>query len=202
MKLFHASASPFVRKVSVALRESGLLDRVEFVPVTISPMAPGEEVPVQNPLGKIPCLVMDNGEPLYDSRVICRYLASLVPNENLYPKGDELWPALTLEASADGMMDAAVSMAYELRTRPEDKVFEGWLDAQWLKIDRTMSVLESKWIDRLNGTSDLPTLSVAIALQYIDLRHDARNWRSTHPVLAAWLAGVKDRPSLAETLPS
>lgn len=202
MKLFHASASPFVRKVSVALRESGLLDQVELVPVTVSPMAPGDEVPAQNPLGKIPCLVMDNGEPLYDSRVICRYLANLAPDAKLYPEGDKLWPALTLEASADGIMDAAVSMAYEVRTRPEDKIFEGWLDAQWLKIDRTMSVLESKWMHALNGTPNLPVLSVAIALQYIDLRHDARNWRATHPALAAWLEGTAKRPSLAETTPA
>lgn len=202
MKLFHSGTSPFVRKVSIALRESGLFDRVEHISVVVSPFAPGDDVPAQNPLGKVPCLVLDNGSALYDSRVICRYLAALAPTANLYPEGEALWAALTLEATADGIMDAAVSMAYEQRTRPEDKVFDGWLDAQWLKIDRAMSVLEAKWMPALNGTPNLPVLSIAAALQYIDMRHDARNWRGSHPVLATWLAGITDRPSLAETVPS
>ncbi len=201
MKLFHSGTSPFVRKVSIALRESGLLDKVEHISVAVSPFAPGDDVPAQNPLGKVPCMVLDDGTPLYDSRVICRYLDDLAPTANLYPKGEALWAALTLEATADGIMDAAVSMAYEQRTRPEDKVFDGWLDAQWLKIDRTMSVLESKWMPALNGTPNLPVLSIAAALQYIDMRHDERNWRGSHPVLAAWLADIADRPSLAETVP-
>lgn len=201
MKLYHALASPFVRKVMIALHETGLLAQVELAPVAISPVAPGDEVPAHNPLGKIPCLELDNGKSLYDSRVITRYLASLAPNAGLYPEGDALWDTLTLEATADGLMEAAVLMIYEVRVRPSDKVFDGWLEAQWLKIDRTLSVLESRWMEHLNGPKTMGVLGIAAALGYIDFRHGDRGWRASHPVLAAWDAEISKHPSLAATVP-
>ncbi len=118
MKLYHAPASPFVRKVMITLHETALLSQVTLVPVTVLPTAPGNDVPAQNPLGKIPCLERSNGATLYDSRVICRYLASLAPKATIYPEGEALWDALTLEATADGLMEAAVLMTYERRIRP------------------------------------------------------------------------------------
>lgn len=201
MQLHYSSASPFVRKVMITLHEADLLTQVKLVPVTISPIASGEIVPAHNPLGKIPCLVRDDGPALYDSRVICRYLSSLAPNAGLYPEEPSLWEALVLEATADGIMDAAVTMTYEHRVRPEEKVHQPWLDAQWLKIDRTLSVLEQRWMPYLNGRPYLPVLSIAAALGYIDLRHDNRNWRASHPKLAEWEAAIVKRPSLAQTLP-
>lgn len=201
MKLYHAPASPFVRKVMIALHEADMLDSVELVPVTISPVAPGDQVPAHNPLGKIPCLVRPNGASLYDSRVITRYLASLAPKAKLYPEGEALWDALTLEATADGIMEAAVLMTYERRIRPEDMVYDPWLDAQWQKIDRSLKVLEDRWMPHLNGPVSLPVLAVAAALGYVDLRHEDRNWRAAHPVLAAWEANIAARASLVATIP-
>ena len=201
MKLYHAAASPFVRKVLIALHETNLLDQVELVPVTVSPVAPGDIVPARNPLGKIPCLELPDGTALYDSRVITRYLSSLAPATNLYPEDDSLWDALTLEATADGIMDAAVSMIYERRIRPEENVYEPFLDAQWLKIDRALTALETRWMTQLNEQKNLPVLAVAAALGYVDFRHDDRNWRDAHPALAAWEAEIRERPSLAATVP-
>jgi glutathione S-transferase len=201
MKLYYAAASPFVRKVLIALHETNLLDQVEQVTVAISPIAPGDIVPARNPLGKIPCLELADGTALYDSRVITRYISSLAPATNLYPDDDDLWDALTLEATADGIMDAAVSMIYERRIRPEEKVYEPFLDAQWLKIDRALTALETRWMAQLNEQKNLPVLAVAVALGYIDFRHGDRNWRDTHPTLAAWEAEIRERPSIAATVP-
>ena len=126
MKLFVAPASPFVRKVIVALHETGQIGAVELVPVTVSPVAPGDTVPDHNPLGKIPALALDDGRSLFDSRTITRYIDSLAPG-TLYPQAPALWDALVLESLADGIMDAAVSMAYEGRLRPENMRYEPWL---------------------------------------------------------------------------
>lgn len=202
MKLFYAPASPFVRKIMIALHETNQLDRVELVQVAISPIAPGDVVPAHNPLGKIPCLERSNGASLYDSRVITRYLDSIALNSTLYPIGDSLWEALTLEATADGLMDAAVAIVYEGRVRPEEIVHVPYQDAQWAKIDRSLTALEARWMAHLNGPVNMPVLAIAAALGYIDFRLDARNWRATHPVLAEWEAEIVKRPSLQATLPA
>jgi glutathione S-transferase len=201
MKLYYAAASPFVRKVLIALHETNLLDQVEIVQVAVNPLAPGDVVPSHNPLGKIPCLELADGTNLYDSRVITRYLSTLAPASEIYPDDDTLWDALTLEATAEGIMEAAVTMTYERRLRTEDMVFEGFIDAQWLKIDRALSAIESRWMTQLNEQKNLPVLAVAVALGYIDFRHDDRNWRDTHSALAAWEAEIRERPSVAATIP-
>lgn len=201
MKLYYASASPFVRKVMIALHESNLIDQVEIETVVVSPFAPGDIVPSLNPIGKIPCLELPDGTILYDSRVITRYISHIAPATGLYPDDDALWDALTLEATADGIMEAAVAMTYERRLRSEDIVFEKFLDAQWLKIERTLSALESRWMPYLNEQKNLPVLAVAAALGYVDFRHSDRSWRENHPVLDAWEAEMRDRPSIAATVP-
>jgi glutathione S-transferase len=185
----------------IALHETNLLDEVEVIKVTVGPMAPGEVVPAQNPLGKIPCLETEGGTKLYDSRVITRYLSSLAPATDLYPDDDSLWDALTLEATADGIMDAAVTMVYESRIRPDEMFYEPFVDAQWLKINRALSALETRWMPQLTQQKNLPVLAVAAALGYLDFRHNNRNWRETHPNLAAWEVEIRERPSIAATVP-
>jgi len=201
MKLFYAPTSPFVRKVMIALHETGLIGSIELKPVALTPVNPGTDVPAHNPLGKIPCLVRPNGGALYDSRVITRYIDSLSPKTELYPEGDALWDALTLEATADGIMEAAVLMTYEVRLRPEGTAYQPWVEGQWMKIERALTVLEDRWMAHLNGAANMPVLAIAAALAYVDLRLDARNWRASHPVLAAWEAHIAKRPSLAATVP-
>ena len=201
MKLYYAAASPFVRKVLIALRETNMLDQVDLVSVTVNPINSGDIVPSRNPLGKIPCLELPDGNALYDSRVITRYISTLAPATELYPEDDTLWDALTLEATADGIMDAAVTMTYERRLRSEEMVFEAYLDAQWQKIDRALTTIENRWMTQLNEQKNLPVLAVAAALGYVDFRHDDRNWRDTHPTLATWEAEIRERPSIAATAP-
>lgn len=200
MKLYYAAASPFVRTVLVCLHEANLINQVELVEVAITPVSPGETVPAKNPLGKIPALERDSGPTLYDSRVICRYLDDLA-TANLYPEPPMLWETLTLEATAQGIMEAAVLMVYEGRVRPEDKQYGGWLDAQWLKITRALDAVESRWMSHLAGPLDIAQISMACALGYLDFRHPDKDWRAGRPSLAAWEAKWAERPSMKATVP-
>ena len=119
MKLIFSPASPFVRKVRVMVHEAGLLERVEDMVVTTTALATDPVARRANPLGKIPALILDNGQAIFDSRVICRYLDDL-SCVGLYP-AERLWDVLTLEALADGIMEAAVLMVYETRLRSEEQ---------------------------------------------------------------------------------
>ena len=150
MRLYHSPTTPFGRKVVVLLMETEQEADVEVVEVAGTPLAPGSLPLDRNPLGKIPALDRADGGALYDSRVICRYLDERAGTD-LYPKGEALWPTLTLEATADGMMDAGVLMAYEMRIRPEDKRFADWTEAQWGKIARALDHLEANRLPQLAG---------------------------------------------------
>lgn len=200
MKLTYASASPFVRKVLVGLIETGRRETVVLETVAVSPVKPGKTVPSVNPLGKIPCLVLDDGSALFDSRVITRYLDTLNDGDKLYPEGAALWPRLSLESLADGMMDAAILMTYEARLRPEAQQSSEWVEAQWGKITRALAYLEAH-IEALKPV-DMASIAVATALGYVDFRHQARNWRSLAPKLAAWEAAFSQRPAMVETAPA
>ncbi|MGC9369154.1 MAG: glutathione S-transferase [Paracoccaceae bacterium] len=199
MRLFHNPASPFVRKVMVTLIETDQQDDVTIVPAVGSPTA-SEQMPVaQNPLGKIPTLLRDSGPAIYDSRVICRFFDDRAGGR-LYPKG-HLWETLTLEATADGIMDAAVLMVYETRCRPEEKRSDEWVESQWEKITRALDALESRWMSHLSGPLDMGQIAVGCALEYLDFRHSERDWRKGREALAAWQAGFAGRPAMQATQP-
>ncbi|THD85477.1 glutathione S-transferase [Aliigemmobacter aestuarii] len=201
MRLYHSPTSPFVRKVMVLLIESGNEGRIDIVHAAGSPVDPGTMPLAQNPLGKIPALERDDGPAIYDSRVICRYLDDRF-GAGLYPSGPRLWDALTLEATADGIMDAAILMVYESRIRPEDKRFDPWAEGQWAKVERALDALESRWIATLSGPVDMGQIAVGCALGYLDFRLHDRDWRGTRPQLAAWYAAFADRRSMLATVPA
>lgn len=201
LKLFYSPTSPYVRKVVVLLRETGQMDDVTLQTGSGTPVDPGTAPIAQNPLGKVPTLERDDGGALYDSRVICRYLDDCAGGR-LYPAAPGLWDTLTLEATGDGIMDAAILMVYESRVRPEDRRFEPWVEGQWAKIARSLAALESRWIAHLEGPLDIGQIAVGCALGYLDFRHGARDWRKGHPKLAAWYEGFAARPSMAATVPA
>jgi glutathione S-transferase len=201
MRLYHSSTSPFARKCTVLLHESGLLDRVALIAASGTPVEPGSMPLAQNPLGKIPALERDDGPALYDSRVICQYLDHL-SGRGLYPASPRLWDTLTIEATGDGIVDAAILMVYETRVRPEDKRFAPWVEGQWAKIDRALDALESRWISHLAGPLDMGQISIGCALGYLDFRHHARGWRQGRPDLAAWFDTFAKRPAMQATLPA
>jgi len=199
MKLFHSPASPFVRKVMVTVHELGLVDQVELVATATTPVATDAALKAANPLGKLPCLVRDDGPAIYDSRVITRFLNG-VADGPLYPEA-RIWDVLTLEATADGLMEAAVLMVYERRVRPEDKVFEDWIEAQWGKALGALKAIEDRWMGHLAGPVDAGQVGVGCALGYLDFRHPDRDWRAEVPALAKWYSDFAERPSMAATRP-
>lgn len=201
MKLYHAPASPFVRKVMVLLHEANATDRVTLVPAAGHPLDPGTMPVDRNPLGKIPALERPDGPTLYDSRVITRYLDDLLA-ARLYPAAPRLWDTLTIEATGDGMAESAVLMRYEVSVRPEPSRSAAWVEAQWAKIDRALSALEDRWMSHLAGPVDMGHIAVGCALGYIDFRHAERDWRAAHPALAAWFATFGARPAMQATAPA
>ncbi|MGI9449498.1 MAG: glutathione S-transferase N-terminal domain-containing protein, partial [Geminicoccaceae bacterium] len=131
MKLHFAIASPYVRKVRVVAMELGLDDRIELLNRAMTPVSEEEELNADNPLGKIPCLITDGGQALYDSRVICEYLDSQAAGESVFPDdGDARWTALRRQALADGILDATVGTRYETFLRPKEYQWQSWIDAQ------------------------------------------------------------------------
>ncbi len=200
MRLYFSPTSPYVRKVMVLLHETGQMDAVEKVTGSGNPVDPGTAPLEANPLGKVPALERPDGPALYDSRVICLYLDERA-KAGLYPTGARRWDTLTVEATGDGILDAALLMVYEGRIRPEEMRFTPWVEGQWAKVDRALDALETRWMAHLEGPLDAGQIAVGCALGYLDFRHDARGWRDGRPRLAAWYAGFAMRPSMQATVP-
>ncbi|MGB1034111.1 MAG: glutathione S-transferase family protein, partial [Primorskyibacter sp.] len=136
---------------------------------------------------------------LYDSRVICRYLDATAGG-GLYPEA-RIWEVLTLEATADGIMDAAVSATYERRFRDGPMVSEDWIAAQLGKITGALAALEGRWMSHLHGPLDMGQIAVGCALGYLDFRHPGLAWRDAHPSLAAWYLDFSGRAAMQNTTP-
>ena len=199
MHLYHSPASPFARKVLVTLHETGQANDVTLIEAAQTPLSPDSAVAAQNPLGKIPTLSRPDGPSLYDSRVICRYLDHRAGGR-LYPER-RIWDVLTIEANADGILDAAVLMIYEARCRPEENRSADWVEAQWSKVARALDALENRWISHLSGPVDMGQIATGAALGYLDFRHGARDWRPGRNALAAWYDRFAARPSMTRTRP-
>ncbi|MFV0359756.1 glutathione S-transferase [Tropicimonas sp.] len=199
MQLYYSRTSPFVRKVMVTLIETGQSGDVELISAAGTPVDSSGMPLAQNPLGKIPTLTREDGPALFDSRVICRYLDARA-EANLYP-GPRIWEVLTLEALADGIMEAAVLIVYESRLRPEEMVYDFWIEGQWAKVSRALDVLEERWVSHLAGPLDIGQIAVGCALGYLDFRHADRDWRAGRPALAGWNERFGARDAMRATIP-
>lgn len=200
MKLYYAPTSPYVRKVMILLEVTEQLGDVELINVATTPVAADPALLAKNPLAKVPALERPDGPTLYDSRVITAYLDSR-GGDKLYPAGARRWDTLTLEATADGILDAALLMTYEARLRPEDKQMAEWVEGQWEKIARSVAALNTRWMGNLNGPLDMGQIAVGCALAYVDFRHDARGWRKGNDGLAAWFEVFESQQFMKSTVP-
>lgn len=200
MQLIYAAASPFARKVRVLAAETGLLERIELFDTAVLPTTLNERVNALNPLGKIPVLLSDDGEALYDSRVICEYLDTLHQGAKLLPDGAARWQVLRLAALADGLMDAALLARYERAARPAELQWSAWLEGQLGKIQRALAELERQ-VGQLQGPLDLAQIGVACALGYLDFRFADLDWRAAHPGLAAFQQAFAQRASMQASAP-
>ena len=201
MILRSAAPSPFGRKVQIALSVLGLGD-VKLEPADT--MDPRDSVRAQNPLGKIPVLILEDGTTFYDSRVILEYLDDRAGGGRIIPReGDQRFAALRLQSVCDGILDASILQVYEGRWRAAEKHEQKWLDHQAGKVGRALNVLEAA-PPALAASPQLPHvghIALACALGYRDFRFNGA-WRSDHPRLVAWLDSFAARvPAFAATTP-
>ncbi|WP_118135622.1 glutathione S-transferase N-terminal domain-containing protein [Oceanicella sp. SM1341] len=200
MKLYYSPTSPYVRKVMILARETGLDGLIERVAVQPSPVARPDDLAADAPLGKVPALVTDDGTVLYDSRVICQYLDSLHDGPAFCPaEGQARFDALRREALADGLLDAALLARYEIALRPEGLRWQEWVSGQKAKILGALDAMEAE-AGRAPQT-DLGAIAMFCALAYLDFRFAEMDWRAGRPVLAAWWQAMADRPAVAGTGP-
>ena len=194
IKLRSSPPSPFGRKVKIAAALLGLTDRIEIVVADTNDA--GDTLRAENPLGKIPCLILEDGGTVFDSRVIVEFLDDMAGGGKLIPaSGPARFKVLTMQALADGIMDAAILTVYEQRFREEPMRSAKWVGHQQGKIDRALAVLERA---PPQGAVDIGHIAVACALGYLDLRF-AGAWRAEHPGLVAWLAAFAEAVPAFET---
>lgn len=200
MKLLSSAASPFGRKVKITISEKRLTDKIEAVAVDATKGDP--TLNAANPLGRIPALVLDNGDVIHDSHVICEYLDSVGHGPILVPRsGPERWRTLTLASLSDGLIEQALLQVYEGRYRPAEMRVDSWVQRLQSKIDLTLDTLEKsppEWKDH----PDYGHITLACALGYLDFRHGGK-WRANHPRLVAWLDRFSAAvPAFAATKPA
>jgi glutathione S-transferase len=176
-------ASPFGRKVKIAAAVLGLFARIEIVFADTSD--PNEPLRTQNPLGKIPALILESGETVYDSAVIVEYLDWLAGGAKIVPaQGPDRFRVLTRQALADGIAEAALLQVYEARMRQPEHHSAKWLDHQAGKVTRGLASAEADV--RQFSRSDIGGIALACVLGYLDLRF-AGEWRAKHSALVSWL---------------
>jgi glutathione S-transferase len=198
MKCYMTGNSPYARKIRVAAIESGLGDEVEWVTLTREERA--ELVPAMNPLGKVPVAVLESGQVLLDSPVICAYVDSLNKGPKLIPEsGDERWAVLTLEALGDGLGEAVIGVSQEAQ-KPDDKRIQGVVDRQAGKANSGLAALDKQAGD-FNEPPLMGEISVACALGYMEYRDVVPGWRETYPALSGWYANILKRQSFILSAP-
>jgi glutathione S-transferase len=191
--------SPFGRKARIAVSVLGLDGKVKIDPASTQDAA--DPIAKQNPLGKVPVLILDDGSTLFDSPVILEYLDTMAGGGKILAKDTKpRFDALRLEALADGILDASILIVYEGRYRPAEMVVQKWLDRQAEKVTRGLAALEAA-PPGLDAPPNVGQITLACALGYRDFRFKG-TWRNDHPKLTAWLDTFAARvPAFAATTP-
>jgi glutathione S-transferase len=200
MKLHWSPRSPYVRKVMIVAHELGLADRLQTVRTVVGGTTPHLELMRENPLGKIPTLVLQDGTIIYDSPVICEYLDTLHDGPKLFPDWPDRLTALRRLALGDGMLDIALAWLGE-RFRPAEKQSQPHMALWRGKLRSCVDALEQEADALAASRFTIGHIAVGIALSYLDFRFADLNWRDGHPRLAAWHATFDARPSVQANLP-
>ncbi|ANN77910.1 glutathione S-transferase family protein [Bordetella flabilis] len=200
MKLHWSPRSPFVRKVMIVLYEAGIDDRVTLVRTPVAMDQPNLDLVPDNPLIKLPTLVLDDGTPVYDSRVICAYLNELSDAGLMPAEARARLVAERRQALGDGLMDALLLYRQE-RNKPPERQTPAWIEAFDLKARAVLHALENEAPDLARTPFDLGLIAIGCALSYLDYRFADMPWRDGHPALADWHRDFCARPSVSRTQP-
>lgn len=199
MKLWWSSRSPYVRKVMIAVHELGLADRITLVPARVHLARADTPVLADNPLGKIPTLVTEDGDVVFDSPVICEYLDGLAGGGRLFPReAGERLAALRRQALGDGLMDLMILWLVE-RAKPAERQWPDVLEACRVKFAAVADHLEREAAALASAPFTIGHVSLAAALAYADFRFAGEDWRRGRPALADWAARTSERPSVRDT---
>ena len=201
MKLIGSMASPYVRKVRVVLAEK----KLDYAFVLENVWAADTTIHLANPLGKVPCLVMEDGSAMFDSRVIVEYLDTLTPVGKLLPaNGRERADVKCWEALADGVLDAAVLVRLERTLRPPEQQSSAWIDRQMAKVSAGLTVMSTNLGEQPFCTGNHYTLAdvaVACALGWLSFRFPEIAWRDDYANLARLHDKLAERASFKDTVP-
>jgi glutathione S-transferase len=197
MRLHWSPRSPFVRKVMIAAHETGLVDRLTCVRTVVAMTEPNTNLLSDNPLSKIPTLVLDDGSPLYDSLVICEYFDAMHDGLKLFPTDPKArWTALRRHALGNGLLDMLILWRGE---RERQQPSQPHLDAFAVKYKATLKALEKESPEIGATPFGIGHIAIGCALSYADFRFADLNWRAGHPQTAAWHASFLQRPSARAT---
>jgi glutathione S-transferase len=203
MKLIGSNTSPYVRKVRVVMAEK----KLDYDYVLEDVWSASTQIALTNPLGKVPCLIMEGGEVISDSRVIVEYFDTLSPVGKLIPTvGRERAEVKTWEALADGVLDAAILARLEATWggRTEAQRCQAWIDRQLGKVDAALKAMSKGLAEKSYCVGihlSLADIAVGVALGYLDFRFPEINWREQHPNLHKLQDRLMQRPSFADTKP-
>ena len=199
MKLYWSPRSPFVRKVMVCAHELGIAERIEKVYALVSSRRANAEVMQTSPLGRIPALVTDEGNVLYDSVVICEYLDHRFGGARLFPRNSTRWDVLRRHALADALLETLVRGLDE-RNRPVERQSPDTLAAHAAKVEAGLAAADRDVATR-TGEPDIGDLTLGVVLGYLDFRYPDLQWRTRHAARARWFDVFGARPSMRETAP-
>lgn len=203
MRLIYWSTCPYACKVLGVLAATGLESQVERIPM--HPWEADSLLPTHNPLHKVPVLITDRGITVYDSRVICEFLDSLHKGAKLFPtatkSNTDRWETLTLQALADGIMDATILKLTEENVRAQPLQSTKWERRQNRIIEKGLETLENKAAGFYQTKTDIGLISVAACLNYLSYRYGLAAWRGTHPRLSTWLSRANEDPVYSATIP-
>jgi glutathione S-transferase len=176
-------------------------DQIEWLPSAAHPIRRDDRIAVHNPLAKVPTLILDDGQSLYDSRVICEYLASLAGDTQLFPAdAARRWQALTQQALGDGLLDAALLARYERTARPDERQWTDWYDAQLVKVEAGLAAIEAQ-ASALSLNPTIGEITLGCALGYLDFRFPELDWPARYPEAARWHGVFRTLPAMQSTLP-
>jgi len=200
MKLTFSPASPFARKVRIAAIETGLIDKIEFVPATVAPGQANDEYSRVTPLKKLPVLILDNGDVILDSYVIVEYLDELAGGKLIPGYGPRRWQVKTDHSLINGMLDSMLLCRYEKMVRPKGLQWQAWTDDHWNRAWLGMARFD-KQPEKLSRPLDIVQIGLVCVLGYADFRFADCGWRKAFPKLDAFHQKMLERPSVKISVP-